>query len=226
MKLLIVEDEPNLLSVLRQGFTEKGHEVSAALDGRTALQILESGEFDAIILDLMLPDIGGMEICRNLRESGNFTPVLMLTALNSTDNVVAGLNAGADDYVPKPFRFLELEARVSALVRRSGVEQRTPDTVIIGDMDIDMRAKKVKRQNQAIALTAKEFRLLAYLAKNKGVVLSREQILERVWDINFDMNTNVVDVYINYLRKKIDKPFGERLIHTVKGLGYKLTDAD
>lgn len=222
MKLLIVEDEPNLLSVLRRGFAEGGHEVSAALDGTTAMQLIETNTFDAIILDLMLPDTNGMEICRKLREAGNHTPVLMLTALSSTENIVAGLNAGADDYLAKPFRFSELEARMHALVRRAGTDPRKMETIVVDDLEIDLRAKTVIRAGQAIQLTSKEFRLLRYLAKNREMVLSREQILEQVWDINFDMNTNVVDVYINYLRKKIDKPFKNNLIQTVKGLGYVL----
>lgn len=221
MRLLIVEDEALLLSVLRRGFSESGHDVTAALDGNTALQLIQSGEFDAIILDLMLPDTNGMEICRTLRNAGNLTPVLMLTALNSTDNIVAGLNAGADDYLGKPFRFAELEARVSALVRRAAT-QFAPDVITVADLEIDLRAKSVKRGKQEIALTAKEFRLLRYLARNREMIVSRDQILDQVWDINFDINTNVVDVYINYLRKKIDKPFPEKLIHTVKGLGYVL----
>ncbi|MBD3583896.1 response regulator transcription factor [Flavobacterium selenitireducens] len=222
MKLLIVEDEPNLLSVIRRGFSEKGHEVSAALDGNTALMMLEEYVFDAVVLDVMLPDINGIEICRRLRASANFVPILFLTALGSTENIVTGLQAGADDYVTKPFKFSELEARVHALVRRSAQEHKPQETIAIGDLVIDNRTKTVKRGDDAISLTAKEFRLLQYLAKNSETILSREQILDNVWDINFEMNTNVVDVYINYLRKKIDKPYENQLIHTAKGLGYTL----
>lgn len=222
MKLLIVEDEPNLLSVIRRGFSEKGHEVSAALDGNTALMMLEEYVFDAVVLDVMLPDINGIEICRRLRASANFVPILFLTALGSTENIVTGLQAGADDYVTKPFKFSELEARVHALVRRSAQEHKPQETITIADLVIDNRTKTVKRSENAISLTAKEFRLLQYLAKNSETILSREQILDNVWDINFEMNTNVVDVYINYLRKKIDKPYENQLIHTAKGLGYTL----
>lgn len=222
MKLLIVEDEPNLLSVIRRGFSEKNHDVSAAMDGTTALMMLENHYFDVIILDLMLPDINGLEICRRLRAAGNFTPILMLTALASTENVVTGLQAGADDYVAKPFKFSELEARIMALLRRSGQEHKQPDSFSIGDLEIDLKAKSVKREGDLIQLTAKEFRLLHFLARNAEMIVSRDQILDNVWDINFDMNTNVVDVYINYLRKKIDKPYEHKLIHTIKGLGYVL----
>lgn len=220
MKLLIVEDEPNLLSVIRKGLSEKNHDVSAALDGTTALEMISNNSFDVIVLDIMLPDINGIEICRRLRQSNNFTPILMLTALDSSENIVAGLNAGADDYMAKPFKFAELEARINALARRAGQEHKLPETIVVDDLEIDQRSKTVKRNGDSIALTAKEFRLLYYLAKNSGIILSREKILDNVWNINFDMNTNVVDVYINYLRKKIDRPYTNKLIHTIKGLGY------
>lgn len=220
MKILLVEDEPNLLSILKKGLAEKNFDVSAALDGTTALTMLESNVFDVVVLDVMLPDINGIEICRRLRATGNFVPVLMLTALDSSENIVTGLNAGADDYMAKPFKFTELEARINALARRAQQKQTPPETIIIEDLEIDRVAKTVKRGKDNIVLTAKEFRLLYYLAKNSGIILSREQILDNVWNINFDMNTNVVDVYINYLRKKIDKPYDTKLIHTIKGLGY------
>lgn len=220
MKILLVEDEPNLLSILRKGLAEKNFEVSAALDGTTAMAMLESNTFDVVVLDVMLPDINGIEICRRLRAAGNFVPILMLTALDSSENIVTGLNAGADDYMAKPFKFSELEARINALARRSQQEHRPPEIITIEDLEIDRLAKTVKRGNDTIVLTAKEFKLLYYLAKNSGMILSREKILDNVWNINFDMNTNVVDVYINYLRKKIDKPYSTKLIHTIKGLGY------
>jgi DNA-binding response OmpR family regulator len=220
MKLLIVEDEPNLLSILRKGLTEKNYDVSAALDGTTAMAMLGSATFDVVVLDVMLPDINGIEICRRLRAAGNFVPILMLTALDSSENVVTGLNAGADDYMAKPFKFTELEARINALARRAQQEHRPPEIIAIDDLEIDRLAKTVKRNGDSIVLTAKEFKLLYYLAKNTGNILSREKILDNVWNINFDMNTNVVDVYINYLRKKIDKPYDTKLIHTIKGLGY------
>ena len=222
MKLLIVEDEPQLLSVIRKGLSEKNYDVSAAMDGTTALEMINDNHFDVVVLDLMLPDINGIEICRRLRNAGNFVPILMLTALGSSENIVTGLNAGADDYMAKPFKFTELEARINALARRAGQEQKPAEIITIDNLEIDRRAKTVKREGELIALTAKEFKLLYYLAKNTGITLSREKILDSVWNINFDMNTNVVDVYINYLRKKIDKPYSVKLIHTIKGLGYVL----
>jgi DNA-binding response OmpR family regulator len=222
MKLLIVEDEPNLLSIIRKGLVERNHEVSAALDGTTALGMLEDNSFDVVVLDVMLPDINGIEICRRLRAAGNFVPILMLTALDSSENIVAGLNSGADDYMAKPFKFTELEARINALARRAGQAQKPAEIIEIDDLIIDLNAKSVTRSGDAIQLTAKEFLLLYYLAKNSGMILSREKILDNVWNINFDMNTNVVDVYINYLRKKIDKPYETKLIQTIKGLGYTI----
>lgn len=220
MKLLIVEDEPHLLSIIRKGLSEKNNEVSVALDGTTGLEMILNHNFDVVILDIMLPDINGIEICRRLRDAKNFVPILLLTALGTTENIVTGLNAGADDYLAKPFKFSELEARIAALARRSNQEHRPNDLIQIDDLEIDRRAKSVKRNGELIQLTAKEFKLLYYLASNTGTILSREKILDNVWDINFDMNTNVVDVYINYLRNKIDKPYQNKLIHTIKGLGY------
>jgi len=224
MKLLIVEDEPNLLSILRKGFAENNNDVSVALDGKTALEMVQNYTFDVVILDVMLPDINGIEICRRLRTDKNFVPILLLTALGTSENIVTGLNAGADDYLVKPFKFGELDARVNALNRRANQETEKVDTIVIGDLEINSQAKTVKREGEPIVLTAKEFKLLYYLAKNTGRIVSRDQILDNVWDINFDMNTNVVDVYINYLRKKIDKPFSTKLIHTMKGLGYVIQE--
>jgi len=220
MNLLIVEDEPNLLSILRKGFAENNNDVSVALDGKTALEMIQNYTFDVVILDVMLPDINGIEICRRLRADKNFVPVLLLTALGTSENIVTGLNAGADDYVVKPFKFGELDARVNALNRRANQETEKIDSIVISDLEINSKSKTVKRNGESIVLTAKEFKLLYYLAKNTGRIVSRDQILDNVWDINFDMNTNVVDVYINYLRKKIDKPYTTKLIHTMKGLGY------
>lgn len=222
MKILIVEDEPNLLSILRKGFAENNNEVSVAMDDKTALEMISNYSFDVVVLDVMLPEVNGIEICRRLRAAKNFVPILLLTALGTSENIVTGLNAGADDYLVKPFKFGELDARVNALYRRANQETEKIDTLTIADLEIDGRAKTVKREGESIVLTAKEFRLLYYLAKNKNHIVSRDQILDNVWDINFDMNTNVVDVYITYLRKKIDKPFTNKLIHTIKGLGYMI----
>ena len=194
MKLLIVEDEPNLLSIIRKGLSEKNNEVSVALDGTTALEMILNYNFDVVVLDIMLPDINGIEICRRLRAAKNFVPILLLTALGTTENIVTGLNAGADDYLAKPFKFSELEARIAALARRANQEHKPNDLIQIDDLEIDIRAKSVKRNGELIQLTAKEFKLLCYLANNAENILSREKILDNVWDINFDMNTNVVDV--------------------------------
>ncbi|GIZ08074.1 response regulator transcription factor [Flavobacterium sp. UMI-01] len=226
MKLLIVEDEPNLLSILRKGLSENNHEVSVSMDGKTALEMIANYNFDVVILDIMLPDINGIEICRRVRSTKNYVPILLLTALGTSENIVTGLNAGADDYLVKPFKFGELEARIQAIYRRANQQNEKIENVTIGDLSINPKAKTVERDGVSVVLTAKEFKLLYYLARNKEMIVSREQILENVWDINFDMNTNVVDVYINYLRKKIDKPFEQKLIHTIKGLGYviKLQD--
>lgn len=222
MKLLIVEDEPQLLSLIRKGLSERNHDVSAALDGSTALQLLEDNSFDVVVLDVMLPDINGIEICRRLRAAGNYVPILMLTALDSSENIVSGLNSGADDYMSKPFKFSELEARINALARRAGQSQKPAERITVEDLEIDLITKRVTRSGDNIQLTAKEFLLLYYLAKNSGIIVSREKILDNVWNINFDMTTNVVEVYINYLRKKIDKPYTHKLIHTIKGLGYTI----
>lgn len=220
MKLLIVEDEPSLLAILRKGLSEMNHEVSVSLDGKTALEMIANYTFDVIILDIMLPDVNGIEICRRVRASKNYVPILLLTALGTSENIVTGLNAGADDYLVKPFKFGELEARIQALHRRANQQNKKTENVTIGNLIINPKAKTVERDGISVVLTAKEFKLLYYLARNKEMIVSREQILDNVWDINFDMNTNVVDVYINYLRKKIDKPFEQKLIHTIKGLGY------
>ncbi|WP_418264429.1 response regulator transcription factor [Flavobacterium faecale] len=220
MKLLIVEDEPQLLAILRKGLAESNHDVSVSLDGKTAIEMISNYSFDVVILDIMLPDINGIEICRRVRSSHNYVPILLLTALGTSENIVTGLNAGADDYLVKPFKFSELEARIQALFRRAHQQNDIAETITIGELIINPKAKTVEREGLSIILTAKEFKLLYYLAKNKDMIVSREQILDNVWDINFDMNTNVVDVYINYLRKKIDKPFEQKLIQTIKGLGY------
>ena len=222
MKLLIVEDEPNLLSVLRKGFTENNFEVSVCLDGETALEMIQNNNFDVVILDVMLPKVNGIEICRRLRAIKNFVPILLLTALGTSENIVNGLDNGADDYLVKPFKFTELNARVMALARRANLDAQKPDIIKLEGLEINDKTKSVHRNGKQIVLTHKEFRLLYYLAKNKGTIVSRNQILDNVWDINFDMNTNVVDVYINYLRKKIDKPYNTRMIQTIKGFGYLL----
>jgi DNA-binding response OmpR family regulator len=226
MNILIVEDEPSLLALLRKGFAELNYSVSVAMDGNMALTMLSKHSFDVVILDIMLPDINGLEICRRIRVSKNYVPILILTALSSNENIITGLDTGADDYVTKPFKFSELEARVRALVRRASSSNHQINVIEVGDLALDRVSKSVYRAGQPIKLTAMEFKLLDYLARHKGIIVSRNQLLENVWEIRFEMNTNVVDVYINYLRKKIDKPFEEKLIHTIKGLGYVLKRED
>lgn len=192
------------------------------MDGQSGLQMCLQHDFDIIILDLMVPLINGMEVCRKVRSANISTPILMLTALGTTENIVSGLDAGADDYMTKPFKLAELEARIRTLTRR-GKETEKEKTVTglrIADLIMDTITKTVTRAGQPIELTATEFRLLEFLLQNQNKVLNRMEILENVWDINFNLGTNVVDVYINYLRKKIDKKHAVKLIHTVFGMGY------
>ncbi|MDR6563029.1 MULTISPECIES: response regulator transcription factor [unclassified Arcicella] len=228
-KILLVEDEINVVDFLKKGLDEANFEVSVALNGNTALSMAAESSFDLIILDIMLPDKNGIEVCRELRSRHIKTPILFLTALGTSENIALGLNSGADDYLVKPFKFIELYARINALLRRTSYIDNIPDdkarvTYTIGDLIIDDDAKTVSRGDQKISLTATEYRLLLVLIKNKGKVLSRIDILESAWDINFNMGTNVVDVYINYLRKKIDGDFEHKLIHTVVGMGYVLKE--
>ena len=235
MKILVVEDEVKVAQVLKRGLAEEGYETDLAFDGQIGLRLAKSNNYDLILLDVNLPLLNGLELCRQLREQDEITPVLMLTALGMSDDIVAGLEAGADDYLPKPFRFNELYARIKALTRRrkisnpsthnkdegSGQEQAEA-TFALGDLSIDFDAREVKRSGKAIQLTAKEYALLEYLAKNSGKARSRQEIAEAVWGLTFETGTNFIDVYINYLRNKIDKPFSKKLIQTVTGFGYVL----
>jgi DNA-binding response OmpR family regulator len=224
MKVLLVEDEPGVVSFIRRGLIEASHEVSVAMDGVTAWQMIQMTIPDIIILDIMLPSMNGIELCRKIRSQQIQAPIIMLTALGTSENIVTGLDSGADDYMIKPFKFSELLARISAVTRRVSGHSTQGDIITIDDLLIDTRGKIVKRGEERLNLTAKEYNLLEFLARNKGRVFSRAEILERVWDINFDMNTNVVDVYINYLRRKVDKQRDKKLIQTVVGIGYVLRD--
>lgn len=192
------------------------------MDGKSGLEMATHHAFDMIILDLMLPVINGMEVCRKIRSAGFATPILMLTALGTTENIVSGLDAGADDYMTKPFKLAELEARIRTLTRRGKELEKENNgvTLKIADLILNTETKIVQRNGQTIDLTATEFRLLEFLINNRNKVLNRMEILENVWDINFNLGTNVVDVYINYLRKKVDKNQKNKLIHTVFGMGY------
>lgn len=195
-------------------------QVSVAGDGQIGLEMAAKHVFDLIILDIMLPGMNGIQVCRNMRKAGNNTPVIMLTALSSTENIITGLDSGADDYLAKPFKFAELEARIRSLVRRSKNITAPRSSFQVEGLEVDLLAKTVLRDGDLINLTATEYRLLEFFIKNQNIVLSRIQILEQVWDIDFNMGTNVVDVYINYLRKKIDHGYQTKLIHTVFGMGY------
>ncbi len=224
MKILLIEDEASLASVIVRTLSELSIEVSVAADGLTGLEMANKYEFDLVILDVMLPGINGIQVCKELRKKDNITPILMLTALSSSENIVTGLDCGADDYMVKPFKFIELEARIRSLTRRSRLGNTIEQKINIADLEVDTLSKTAKRNNRVITLTATEYRLLEYFVKNKNHVLSRIQILENVWDINFNMGTNVVDVYVNYLRKKIDTNYAVKLIHTVFGMGYMLKE--
>jgi DNA-binding response OmpR family regulator len=224
MKVLLVEDTPDLVSIILRGLTEEGMEVSVAGDGNTALDMAFKYDFDVIVLDIMLPGVNGIQVCKEIRKKNEHIAIIMLTALGSTENIVTGLESGADDYLVKPFKLIELSARIRTLVRRSKTIATPQEKLTIADLEINMSSKTVSRAGRSISLTATEYRVLEYLMKNQNRVLSRIQILENVWDIDFNMGTNVVDVYINYVRKKIDAPEACKLIHTVFGMGYILKE--
>lgn len=226
-KILIIEDEPKVADFIKKGLSENNFDTQIAYDGQIGKSLALSGQFSALILDVNLPHINGYELCKILRGAGLKIPILMLTALGTLEDKLTGFDAGADDYLQKPFEFRELLARLKALLKRSGVLSNAPlkDNVIrIADLEINQDSKVVKRGGKKIELTAREFVLLEYLAKNKNRVVSRFDIAERVWDINFDTGTNVIDVYINFLRKKIDKEFNKKLIHTQIGMGYVMRE--
>jgi DNA-binding response OmpR family regulator len=224
-KILLIEDEANVVSLLKRGLEEEGYAISVAMDGLSGYEMATKNTFDLMLVDIMLPGINGLDVCRKLRQQKVTTPILMLTALGSTENIVAGLDNGADDYLVKPFNFKELLARVRTLLRRKqDINTDFPDDEVLtlADLRLNIDTKSVTRSGKEIQLTATEFRLTEYLLRNKNRVVSRMQILEYVWGVDFNMNTNVVDVYINYLRKKIDKDFEPKLIQTVVGMGYVL----
>lgn len=224
MRILIVEDEQNVASFLERGLQEAGHTAVVASTGERGLSLLREDSFDALILDLILPGMDGIEVCQIVRtEFGYDIIILMLTALSSTENVVSGLKKGADDYLVKPFKFVELLARLEALKRRTIVENISSEVYTLGGLEVDNYRRVVKRFGQSIRLTAREYELLLFLMKNEGRIVSRETILAEVWDMDWEVSTNVVDVYINYLRNKVDKGYDPKLIKTVIGMGYVLT---
>ena len=221
-KILLVEDEINIASFIERGLQEFGHTVTVAHDGTSGWELLQNEAFDLLILDIIMPGTNGLDLCRQYRQrEGYQTPVVMLTALGTTEDIVKGLDAGADDYLVKPFSFQELEARIKALLRRSGNES-VHMALRCGDLVLDPPSHRAIRNGQVIDLTVKEYRLLEYFIQNQGTALSRMNLLKNVWDKDFDTNTNVVDVYVNYLRTKIDKDFEPKLIHTVVGVGYMM----
>jgi DNA-binding response OmpR family regulator len=234
MKLLLIEDEPSVVSFIRRYLTEAGYEVSVALDGQSGLQMATENNFQLIILDVMLPGMNGIAVCKELRKQQDTTPILMLTALGSTENVVAGLDSGADDYLVKPFKQAELLARIRSLLRRnpdttanSTPSSNTNNNVLkVADLELNLNTKSASRYGENIVLTATEYRLLEYMMKNPRRVLSRMEILEHVWGIDFNMNTKVVDVYVNYLRKKVNRKEQPALIQTVVGMGYMLKEEE
>jgi len=220
MRILVIEDEVKIAQFIKRGLKEEGYAIDVAGDGEEGHFMLSSNEYDAIILDLMLPKIDGLALCRTLRKEGNQTPIIMLTAKDTVKDKVKGLDSGADDYLPKPFAFEELLARVRVLLRKK--DSRVQTQLKVDDLVMDILTHKVTRAEREIDLTVKEYALLEYLMRNAGNIVTRTMISEHVWDINFDTFTNVIDVYINYLRNKIDNGFDVKMIHTVRGKGYLL----
>jgi two-component system OmpR family response regulator len=220
MRILVVEDEPKMAGLLRRGLSEEGYAVDVVRTGTDALWAVTENPYDAIVLDIMLPDLDGSEVCRRLRADDRWAPVLMLTARDAIDDRVSGLDAGADDYLTKPFSFGELFARIRALLRRGASER--PPVLQVGDLELDPATRLVARGSSQITLTAKEFALLEYFMRRAGEVLSRARLIEHVWDFGFDADSNVVDVYVRYLREKVDRPFGRDSIETIRGIGYRL----
>lgn len=224
MRILIVEDDPNTAAFVQKGLRESGHAVDHSADGREGLFLATSETYDAIVLDRMLPALDGLAVLRALRAAGASTPVLLLSALGEVDDRVAGLRAGGDDYLVKPFAFSELLARLEALARRPR-NGGAPETVLrAGDLQMDLLARSVHRGGRAIELQPREFRLLEYLLRHAGQVVTRTMLLEGVWDYHFDPQTNVIDVHISRLRGKVDRDFPRALIHTVRGAGYMLAE--
>jgi len=223
MKVLLIEDEPKVAAFIKKGLEEQAFEVDQAYDGTFGIKLALQNEYDIIILDIILPHMNGLEVCREIRKHNTSVSILMLTALGTTDDKITGLDAGADDYLTKPFEFKELLARMRALTRRT-TDNATSEKLTIADLEMDVVKKTVTRAGKPINLTAREFALLHYLLRNRERVVSRVDITEQVWETSFDTGSNVIDVYINFLRKKIDKDHPSKLIHTLVGMGYVLKE--
>ena len=222
MKILLVEDEVSLASFIRKGVESEGYEIDLAYDGLVGKSLVDNNSYDVIVLDVNLPHINGFTLCRHIKQESPRQSVLLLTALDSLPDKESGFGAGADDYLVKPFEFRELMLRIKALARRNSDYTGLKTVLRVDDLELDTEAHSVFRAGQRIELTAREYALLEYLMINQGRTVSRIDIAEKVWDLHFDTNTNVIDVYINYLRKKIDKEFSSKLLHTVVGMGYVL----
>ena len=222
MRILLVEDDVAIARSLKEGLEDEAYAVDVAYDGDEGYRTATADDYDVIILDVMLPEMNGYEVCRALRKDGNQTPILMLTARDAERDIVEGLDMGADDYLAKPFSFEVLLARLRALLRRPN--EKLEEVLRVGDLTLNPSLKKVTRASEQISLTAKEYAVLEYLMRNAGKVLSKEQIISHVWDFDADVLPNNVELFIMFLRRKIDKPFDSKLIHTVSGFGYKLED--
>lgn len=223
MKILVIEDDRQTRAYLSKGLTQEGHSVDAACDGHEGLELAQTRSYDAAVIDRMLPGLDGLSLVRELRRARSAIKILFLTSLGGIDDRVEGLEAGGDDYLIKPFAFSELMARLNAIARRPSAQSEST-TLLIGDLELDMIKRMVRRAGTEIELQQREFTLLEYMMKNAGRVLTRTMLLERVWQINFDPRTNVVETHVSRLRSKIDRPFKKKLIHTVHGLGYRIDD--
>ncbi|ATC35390.1 response regulator transcription factor [Elizabethkingia anophelis] len=230
-KIILIEDETSVVSFIKKGLQEKGYEISVAFDGRTGVQLVEANDFDLVILDIMLPEMNGLDVCKEIRKTNKQVPILFLTALGTSENIVLGLESGGDDYLVKPFKFIELVARIKSLLRRSSnnpvpeipePEVNEEHVYKFSDLIVNDYTKKVTRGGEEVNLTSTEYKLLVYFLNNPEKVISRVEILDAVWGVNYELGTNVVDVYVNYLRKKLDNQDNSKLIHTVIGMGYVL----
>lgn len=225
MKILLVEDEPELASFIKKGIKSESHEIDVAFDGKVGRSLFEKNIYDIAIVDINIPHINGFELCKTFKNHEPRIPVMLLTALDSIDDKTEGFKSGADDYLVKPFEFRELLLRINALSKRTMLNiGKVEESLKVADLELNPHIKTVMRAGELIELTSKEYGLLEYLMRNKGRIVSRIEISEKVWDINFDTNTNIVDVYVNYLRNKVDKKFDHKLIHTVVGMGYVLRE--